>query len=191
MSQRSSPLAGVTSVVCIGAGGSATALLLAIGLDVNGTLTSGRARCRRPDPAPPIIGTQPGFLDAIDRVRSRAGIPSESVSLVRRRVRTRRRDRFRRSRRVPWSSTDRPGQDHPLTATRTGCLPPGAVAWDFNYRGPLTFLSQARAGQPARRDGWHTSWPAGQRPSLPSRHRVPPKALLQKAMAATRSPSPR
>ena len=29
-----------------------------------------------------------------------------------------------------------------------------SVAWDFNYRGPLTFLSQARHAGVATEDGW-------------------------------------
>jgi shikimate 5-dehydrogenase len=47
---------------------------------------------------------------------------------------------------------DRPGS--PLTdAVR---FPEGSVAWDFNYRGDLLFLDQARAQQPQPRveDGW-------------------------------------
>ena len=40
--------------------------------------------------------------------------------------------------------------DHPAPSG----FPPGAVAWDFNYRGPLTFLSQARHAGVATEDGW-------------------------------------
>ena len=29
-----------------------------------------------------------------------------------------------------------------------------SVAWDFNYRGPLTFLDQARQADVATEDGW-------------------------------------
>ncbi|SDP51541.1 Shikimate 5-dehydrogenase [Arthrobacter sp. ok909] len=49
---------------------------------------------------------------------------------------------------------DRPGS--PLTDSVT--FPQGAIAWDFNYRGDLVFLDQARAQQPELQvrveDGW-------------------------------------
>ncbi|MET1006500.1 MAG: hypothetical protein ABWX96_13195 [Propionibacteriaceae bacterium] len=49
---------------------------------------------------------------------------------------------------------DRPGS--PLT--EQGRFPARAVVWEFNYRGPLQFLQQARAQQAARdlvlEDGW-------------------------------------
>ena len=46
---------------------------------------------------------------------------------------------------------DRPGS--PLTDAAV--FPPGAIAWDFNYRGDLVFLDQARAQRGVRvEDGW-------------------------------------
>lgn len=47
---------------------------------------------------------------------------------------------------------DRPGS--PMSDAAV--LPPDAVAWDFNYRGELRFLAQARAQLPPARvhDGW-------------------------------------
>lgn len=33
-------------------------------------------------------------------------------------------------------------------------LAPGTLAWDFNYRGPRTFLEQARQAGVAWEDGW-------------------------------------
>ena len=187
MSKPSSPLAGATSVVCIGAGGSATALLLAIGLDVNGTLTSGRAilpddQTRRLT----IIGRSQDSLDAIDRVRSRSGIPSESVSLV----------RAAGVHAVGEIVSAAPAGSLVINATGLGktapgsplpgpaAFPPGAVAWDFNYRGPLTFLSQARAASLRDEDGWQY-FVAGWSAALAAVHGIAfTQALLQKAMAA-------
>jgi len=43
-------------------------------------------------------------------------------------------------------------------------FPEGVLAWDFNYRGPLTFLEQARAAGVAVKDGWDyflAGWTAG------------------------------
>ena len=45
---------------------------------------------------------------------------------------------------------DRPGS--PITAAAR--FPPGAAAWDFNYRGELLFLEYARAQQVRTADGW-------------------------------------
>jgi len=152
MSKPSSPLAGATSVVCIGAGGSATALLLAIGLDVNGTLTSERyCRTTRPGASPSSDAARFPWTRSTACAPGPASRPSQSAWSGRLGA-CRRRDRFRRSRRVPVINDDRPGQDRTrLTATRTGCLPAGRSRLDFNYRGPLTFLSTGSGGQPARR----------------------------------------
>jgi shikimate dehydrogenase len=45
---------------------------------------------------------------------------------------------------------DRPGS--PLTDAAT--WPPGAIAWELNYRGDLVFLDQARAAGVRAEDGW-------------------------------------
>ena len=49
---------------------------------------------------------------------------------------------------------DRPGS--PISDA--GVFPSQAVVWEFNYRGPLEFLQQARRQQASRRlrieDGW-------------------------------------
>jgi shikimate dehydrogenase len=79
-----SMLRDVPSIACIGAGGSATALLLALGVYVETTLASGVARlagARRPHLT--IVGRTQESVDAIDRVHPRVGIPAEAVSLVR------------------------------------------------------------------------------------------------------------
>jgi shikimate 5-dehydrogenase len=51
------------------------------------------------------------------------------------------------------------GKDAPGSPiTGAAVFPEGGCAWDFNYRGKLVFLEQARAQQEARRltieDGW-------------------------------------
>jgi shikimate 5-dehydrogenase len=47
------------------------------------------------------------------------------------------------------------GKDAPGSPLRDHApLRPGMVAWDFNYRGDLTFLQQARAAGATAVDGW-------------------------------------
>jgi len=51
------------------------------------------------------------------------------------------------------------GKDAPGSPiTEAGAWPPDSIAWDFNYRGDLVFMDQARAQQAAKRirieDGW-------------------------------------
>ncbi|GAB3048212.1 hypothetical protein [Sediminivirga luteola] len=143
--------------VCLGAGGSATALLLAMRVDLPASLQAGRAipRAGR-GPVLRIVGRRQSSLDEIDGVRERAGLPAGSVELV--------------------LAEDTPAVDRVvagsaenavvMNATGLGktspgsplsdpsAFPAGALAWDFNYRGPLTFLEQARSAGTAVEDGW-------------------------------------
>jgi shikimate dehydrogenase len=145
-------------MVCIGAGGSATALLLAVGLDLDATLADGR-------PAPSSAGARPHLtivgrtaesLDALDRVRRQSQIPASAVTF----------------RHAPDARTTgdivaaAPPGSVIINATGLGKtapgsplpgqarFPPSAIAWDFNYRGPLTFLRQARQAGITQMDGW-------------------------------------
>jgi shikimate 5-dehydrogenase len=147
------------AVLCIGAGGAAIALMLAMRLDITGTLAAGRPvlRAGRAARGPlTIVGRDQASLDNIRAVRDRCGIPGEGVALrlapaagaVAGCVRS------AAAGTVVCNATGlgktSPGSPLPdLTA-----FPPGAVAWDFNYRGPLTFLSQARHAGAATEDGW-------------------------------------
>jgi len=151
--------AGPRPVLCIGAGGSAIALMLAMRLDIAGTLTAQRPvlRTGRAARGPlTIVGRDQESLDNVRAVQDRCGIPRDAVGLLL-----------------------APGQDAAarhvgsappgtvvINATGLGkiapgsplpdraAFPPDAVAWDFNYRGPLTFLDQARHAGVATEDGW-------------------------------------
>jgi shikimate 5-dehydrogenase len=147
------------AVLCIGAGGSAIALMLAMRLDIAGTLAAGRPvlRAGRAARGPlTIVGRDQASLGNIRAVRDRCGIPGEGVVLrlapdagaVAGCVRS------AAPGTVVCNATGlgktSPGSPLPDLAA----FPPGAVAWDFNLRGPLTFLSQARQAGVATEDGW-------------------------------------
>lgn len=146
-------------IVCIGSGGSAIALLLAVGLDIPASIAAGRPV--RPDTAASrgpltILGRRRASLDEIRDVQARAGLSDADVKLV-----------F-----APGpdemsaiTSAAAPGTVV-ANATGLGKTSPGSpltgpegfaagtLAWDFNYRGPLTFLQQAhQAGVPTE-NGW-------------------------------------
>jgi shikimate dehydrogenase len=126
--------------LCLGAGGAGTALLLAL---------------RQVDPTPAAIfadtdaraladlrrvaaaaGTAPVFSHlhrAEDADALVAALPSGAVVVN-----------------ATGLGKDAPGS--PITDV--ALLRPGLLAWDFNYRGTLTFLAQAAARGAATLDGW-------------------------------------
>lgn len=135
------PFAG-RRVVCLGAGGAATALLLALHLDVD-------SGAPRQDP-PHLV-----FADIDDTaladlrgVADRIGARPDLVHL------SGPADDLVADASLVVNATglgkDRPGS--PLTDRAP--LGPGAVAWDLNYRGDLTFLRQAAARGASTMDGW-------------------------------------
>lgn len=151
--------AGPRPMFCIGAGGAAIALLLAMRLDIAGTLAARRPviRTGRAARGPlTIVGRDQESLDNVRAVRDRCGIPAGGVGLllapgqdaVARQVGS------AAPRTVVINATGlgkiAPGSPLPDRAA----FPPDAVAWDFNYRGPLTFLDQARRAGVATEDGW-------------------------------------
>ena len=150
---------GPRPVLCIGAGGSAIALMLAMRLDIAGTLTAQRPVLRAGQAARgplTIVGRGQESLDNVRAVRDRCGIPRDAVGLLLAP------DQDAAARHVgsapPGSVVVNatglgkiaPGSPLPDRAA----FPPDAVAWDFNYRGPLTFLDQARHAGVATEDGW-------------------------------------
>lgn len=146
-------------MLCIGAGGSAIALMLAMRLDIAGTLAA-RQPVPRTGPAArgplTIVGRDRASLDNVRAVQDRCGIPRAGVAL----------------RLAPDAGAvggcvaSAPSGTVVINATGLGktapgsplpdlaAFPPDAVAWDFNYRGPLTFLDQARRAGVATEDGW-------------------------------------
>ena len=151
--------AGPRPMLCIGAGGAAIALMLAMRLDIAGTLAAQRPVIRAGQAARgrlTIVGRDQESLDNVRAVRDRCGIPADGAGLllapdqdaVARQVRS------AAPRTVVINATGlgkiEPGSPLPDEAP----FPPDAVAWDFNYRGPLTFLDQARRAGVATEDGW-------------------------------------
>jgi shikimate dehydrogenase len=139
---REHPDAGV---LCLGAGGSGAAIAAYL--------------LSQPEPPRRIVMTnrRPGRLDAVRRIQQELGAPDiveyhavtaapDSDALL--------------ASMAPGSlvinstglGKDRPGS--PLTDAAR--FPAGAIAWDFNYRGDLLFLEQARQQLPASdvHDGW-------------------------------------
>jgi shikimate 5-dehydrogenase len=151
--------AGPRPVLCIGAGGAAIALMLAMRLDIAGTLAAQRPVIRAGQAARgrlTIVGRDQESLDNVRAVRDRCGIPADGAGLllapdqdaVARQVRS------AAPLTVVINATGlgkiEPGSPLPDEAP----FPPDAVAWDFNYRGPLTFLDQARRAGVVTEDGW-------------------------------------
>src|SRR5215469_11201306 len=151
--------AGPRPMLCIGAGGSAIALMLAMRLDIAGTLAAQRPVLRTGQAARgqlTIVARDQESLDNIRAVRDRCGIPRDAVGLLLAL------DQDAAARHVGSA----PPRTVVINATGLGkiepgsplpdraAFPPEAVAWDFNYRGPLTFLDQARHAGVATEDGW-------------------------------------
>jgi shikimate 5-dehydrogenase len=139
------------NVLCLGAGGAATALLLALHLDT----TTGRPRGDL-SAHTTFTDIDPDALDALRGVAQRAGIDPARLAYVHVRDRTDN-DALVASRRRPTLMINATGlgKDTPGSPI-TGDAPmrPDMVAWDFNYRGDLTFLQQARAAGAVAVDGW-------------------------------------
>lgn len=143
------------AVVCLGAGGAATALLLATALDVPTTTASGEPTPAVAAPALTFVDRDPEALDALRQVLGRLPVEAAGVRLL--------------TAPTPQACAEvvaaAPAGTLVVNATGLGkvgpesplpdgaAFPPAAVAWDFNYRGPLTFLAQARAAGVAAVDG--------------------------------------
>lgn len=186
---------GDRPTVCIGSGGSAIALLLATQLDIAATLRTGRPVVR-PDGSGrgplTIVGRDPDALAEVRDVLRRCGLTDRPVRLVH----APSPDELRRT-----LATALPGTAV-INATGLGktapgsplpdpdCFPADALAWDFNYRGPLTFLDQARAAGIPAVDGWDyfvAGWSAALA-AITDRDLTP--ELLDAALAAARPLAP-
>jgi shikimate dehydrogenase len=142
-------------VICFGAGGAATALLLACLTLVASSEAGGRLE---PQPDPPdlvFVDVDESALHALGEVARSCAVPGISV-------------------RLQLLSANSPAVVRALDAAApgdlvvnatglgkerpgspvTGALPPGVVAWDLNYRGPLSFLCEARRAGAVPVDGW-------------------------------------
>jgi shikimate dehydrogenase len=153
-------------VLCFGAGGAATALLLALYLDTAAEglagLTPGPGAPPGPAPRPdPPAGVtfadvNPQALRDLASVAARAGIDAPGLSF----------SRLRAPADGDALVAGLPGPALVINATGLGKDAPGSpvtgragfgrdtLAWDINYRGDLTFLSQAAAAGAATADGW-------------------------------------
>jgi shikimate dehydrogenase len=144
-------------VLCLGAGGAATALLLALHLD---TFTAdGAARPpARADPPASVTFTDvdPRALADLRSVADRAGIAASRLSFIRVREPC---DSDALVARLPSpalvinaTGLGKDAAGSPVTGAAR--LAPNALAWDLNYRGDLVFLRQAADAGATTMDGW-------------------------------------
>jgi shikimate 5-dehydrogenase len=149
---------GDLHVLCLGAGGAATALLLALHLDTDPERDGAAGGRPRADPPGSVTFTDvgPRALADLRSVADRAGIGTSRLSFIR--VRD------------PADSdalvADLPSPALVINATGLGKdapgspvtgrvrFGPGTLAWDLNYRGDLAFLRQAAASGATAVDGW-------------------------------------
>jgi shikimate dehydrogenase len=146
-------------VFCIGSGGAATALLLAMCLDIPASISQQRTVARnRSNARGPltIIGRYPESLQEVRNVQERANLLDAPVNLV---LATTPGDIAAVIRRAPEGSVvinatglGKLSAESPLASPDD--FPKSVLAWDFNYRGPLTFLRQASEAGLATEDGW-------------------------------------
>jgi shikimate dehydrogenase len=149
---------GELHVLCLGAGGAATALLLALHLDTDADRDGTAGPRARADPPAGVTFTDvdPGALADLRSVAGRAGIgtsrlsfipvrePADGDALVARLA----------SPALVINATGL-GKDAPGSpVTRRARFGPGTLAWDLNYRGDLVFLRQAAASGAGTLDGW-------------------------------------
>jgi shikimate 5-dehydrogenase len=145
-------------LVCLGAGGAATALLLATRLDVPRTLADGRIATLAPHDVVPltVIDRRPEPLAELLAAADRSGLGRAALDVA---LATTPRGGAQVLQRAAANSLiinatglGKTGPGSPLPGP--DAFPPGSAAWDFNYRGPLTFLAQARAAGVPWMDGW-------------------------------------
>jgi shikimate 5-dehydrogenase len=145
-------------VLCLGAGGAATALLLALHLDTGPDQDAGASPRPREDPPATVTfaDVDPGALADLRSVADRAGIGMSRLSFL--------------SVREPADNdalvAGLPSPALVINATGLGKDAPGSpvtdrarfgpatLAWDLNYRGDLTYLRQAAASGADTVDGW-------------------------------------
>jgi shikimate dehydrogenase len=126
-------------VVVYGAGGAGTALLLALTLDEQ----------RRPRDIT-VVDTDDAALAALRATAERCSVLDDRLRLHSPATAPARLPDHALVVNATGLGKDRPGSPLPPGTV----LPPTATAWDFNYRGDLTFLADARAQGATAVDGW-------------------------------------
>jgi shikimate dehydrogenase len=141
-------------VVCFGAGGAATALLLAYVTQVTESDTHGRPVLQARRPHLVFVDVSESALSALVSVARRCGLPAgevETLSAGNSAAVTRALDATSEGDLVVNATgLGKEAPDSPVDEP----LPPGVIAWDMNYRGPLSFLQQARDSGASPVDGW-------------------------------------
>jgi shikimate dehydrogenase len=145
-------------VLCLGAGGAATALLLALHLDTDPGGDGAASPRPRADPPASVTFTDVDrrALDDLRAVAGRAGIAASRLSFI----------RVREPAESDALVAGLPSPALVINATGLGKdaagspvtgaarFAPAALAWDLNYRGDLVFLRQAAAAGATAMDGW-------------------------------------
>lgn len=162
-------------IVCLGAGGAATALLLALHLDVD-------SGAPRPDPPRMVFADiDATALADLRAVANRIGARPELVHL------SGPADDLVAGATHVVNATGL-GKDQPGSpVTDRAPLGPGTVAWDLNYRGDLTFLRQAAARGASIMDGWEY-FVAGWAGALTTIAGVPLRPHVLSALATAAAP---
>jgi shikimate dehydrogenase len=156
-------------VLCLGAGGAATALLLALHLDTDPGADGAASAHPRADPPASVTFTDvdPSALADLRSVADRAGIAASRLSFIRVREPADSDALVARllSPALVINATGL-GKDAAAGSPVTGAarFGPAALAWDLNYRGDLVFLRQAAAAGARTMDGWEyfvAGWAGG------------------------------
>lgn len=133
--------------------------MLAMGLDIPASLETKKNVIRTAKNARgplSIVGRRQESLSEISDVRTRAGLSEMDLQLV---LAPTPEDFTTATRATATEGVianatglGKLGPGSPVTDE--GAFPSGTLAWDFNYRGPLTFLQQAAAAGARTEDGW-------------------------------------
>lgn len=176
-------------VVCFGAGGAATALLIAYATDADKSEFQRRLLPRVPRPHMSFIDANSDALAALQRVNRLCDLTEDEVELI----------HTSQGRAIDMAlSATAPG-DLVVNATGLGKQSPGSplpdarrltagvTAWDLNYRGPLTFITQASHAHAIAVDGWDY-FVAGWAGALTAIASVPLTSALLRRFAASAEP---
>jgi shikimate dehydrogenase len=141
--------------LCLGAGGAATALLLAVTLEIPESLKAGHpVPAAQPPERMMFTDVDPAALHALHDVADRCGVLTPKITFHHAPDGVGSLLESLQAGSLVVNATglgkDRPGS--PLLSDAR--FPRATLAWDFNYRGDLEFLRQARKAGAATVDGW-------------------------------------
>jgi shikimate dehydrogenase len=176
-------------VVCFGAGGAATALLIAYATDAEKSEFQRRLLPRVTRPHMTFIDVKTDALVALQRVARHCDLSEDDVELI----------HTSDGRAIDAALFATAPGDLVINATGLGkqssgsplpdarLLTAGVTAWDLNYRGPLNFLTQASHAHAIAVDGWDY-FVAGWAGALTAIASAPFSSALLRSFAAAAEP---